>query len=554
MPFEIQETREPMEKIVAIARTLGLKPSDLELYGDHKAKIKMSAVQSPRFSKKGKIVLVTAITPTSAGEGKTTTTIGLGDSLRRIGVSSMICLREPSLGPVFGIKGGATGGGKAMVVPMEDINLHFTGDIHAVTAANNLISAVIDNHLFQGNSLKIDPERIVWRRCMDMNDRALRQIEVGQSSLKEIRRKDGFDISVASEIMAILCLSKDLSDLKRRVERTIVAYDEANNPVTVGSLKVAGAVTMLLKDAIKPNLVQTLEHTPALIHGGPFANIAHGCNSVIATDFARRAADVVVTEAGFGADLGMEKFLDIKSRVLGIMPSAIVLVVSLKALRLHGGAEKDDLKTENIRALRAGMENLEKHIENIQLFHLPFVVSLNRFSSDSEEEVAYLHDWAVTRKIPFEISEVFAKGSEGGTDLAKRVMSLLEVQPDSPCVPLYDVEESISDKIGKIATKLYGAKDVVYSETAKAQMNEFVRLGWDHLPVCMAKTPLSLSDNPKLQGRPRDFTLTIREFKPSIGAGFLVALTGEVMTMPGLPKVGAYEGMDVIDGKIVGLF
>lgn len=547
-------TKTGIKKIIMIARPLGLMPSDLEFYGDHKAKIKMTAVQSPRFSKNGKIVLVTAITPTSAGEGKTTTTIGLGDSLRRIGVSSMICLREPSLGPVFGIKGGATGGGKAMVVPMEDINLHFTGDIHAVTAANNLISAVIDNHLFQGNPLKINPDRIVWKRCMDMNDRALRQIEVGLSSPKEVRRMDGFDISVASEIMAILCLSKDLSDLKQRVERTILAYDLNGNPITAGALKVAGAVTMILKDAIKPNLVQTLEHTPALIHGGPFANIAHGCNSVIATDFARRAADVVVTEAGFGADLGMEKFLDIKSRVLGTMPSAIVLVVSLKALRLHGGAGKDELKTENIGALRAGMENLEKHVENVRLFHLPFVVSLNRFATDSEEEIDYLRNWAAERDVPFEISEVFAKGSEGGIGLARRIMDLLGQKPVLPCLPLYDPEERIPDKIGKIATKLYGAKDVVYSDVAKAQMEQFVRLGWDRLPICMAKTPLSLSDNPKLQGRPRDFTLTIREFKPSIGAGFLVALTGEVMTMPGLPKTGAYENMDVVDGQIVGLF
>ena len=554
MPSVSKDIQSGMKKIVAIAKPLGLMPSDLELYGDYKAKIKMAAVQSPRFSKDGKIVLVTAITPTSAGEGKTTTTIGLGDSLRRIGVSSMICLREPSLGPVFGIKGGATGGGKAMVVPMEDINLHFTGDIHAVTAANNLISAVIDNHLFQGNSLKIDPERIVWKRCMDMNDRALRQIEVGLSSPKEIRRKDGFDISVASEIMAILCLSKDLSDLERRVERTIVAYDMKGNPVTAGALRVAGAVTMILKDAIKPNLVQTLEHTPAMIHGGPFANIAHGCNSVIATDFARRAVDVVVTEAGFGADLGMEKFLDIKSRVLGAMPSAIVLVVSLKALRLHGGAGKDELKTENLGALRAGMENLEKHVENVRLFHLPFVVSLNRFATDSEEEIAFLRNWATERDVPFEISEVYAKGSEGGVGLARRVLDLLGRKSGEPCIPLYDPAESIPEKIGKIATQIYGAKDVVYSDIAKAQMEQFVHLGWDHLPICMAKTPLSLSDNPKLQGRPRNFSLTIREFKPSVGAGFLVALTGEVMTMPGLPKSGAYENMDVVDGQIIGLF
>jgi formate--tetrahydrofolate ligase len=544
----------PLRKITTIAASMGLKPADLELYGDYKAKIKMTAVQSERFSRQGKIVLVTAITPTSAGEGKTTTTIGLGDALRRIGVASVICLREPSLGPVMGIKGGATGGGKAMVEPMEDINLHFTGDIHAVTSANNLISAVIDNHLFQGNPLRIDPERIVWKRCMDMNDRALREIEVGLSSPKEIRRKDRFDISVASEIMAILCLSRDLDDLKARIGKVIVAYNLEGKPVTAGDLHVAGAATMLLKDAIKPNLVQTLEHTPVLIHGGPFANIAHGCNSVIATDFARRAADIVVTESGFGADLGMEKFMDIKTRVLGVLPSAVVLVVSLKALRLHGGATKEDIKTQNLEALKKGMENLEKHIENIRHFHLPFVIALNRFATDSPDEIHFLETWAAEHRLPLEISDVYASGGAGAEGLARRVIALASAEPDPLCGPLYDLNQSIPEKIETIATRLYGAKTVEYSEQARAQLREYSEIGWDRLAVCMAKTPLSLSDNPKWLGRPRDFTLTIREFKPSVGAGFLVALTGEVMTMPGLPKNGAYEKMDVVDGEIVGLF
>jgi formate--tetrahydrofolate ligase len=543
-----------MKKITSVAKTMGLNPSDLELYGDYKAKIKMEAIRSDRFSKQGKVVLVTAITPTSAGEGKTTTTIGLGDSLRRLGQSAMVCLREPSLGPVMGVKGGAAGGGRAQVVPMEDINLHFTGDIHAVAAANNLIIAVIDNHLFQGNPLSIDPERVVWKRCMDMNDRALRKIQVGLSSPKEIVRSDAFDITVASEIMAILCLSRDLDELKQRVSRVIVAYDQKGTPITAGDLKVAGAVTMLLKDAIKPNLVQTLENTPVLIHGGPFANIAHGCNSVIATGFARRLADIVVTEAGLGADLGMEKFMDIKSRVLGTLPSAVVLVASIRALKYHGGAQKDEIKSENLPALQAGMANLEKHIENIGLFHMPFVIALNRFASDTPSEIEFLETWAQNHEVFLEISDVFASGSSGGEKLGRRVLSLLESAPNPLRRPLYDPEEELKTKIHRIASSLYGAKNVVYSETAEKQILDYSRFGWDRLPVCMAKTPLSLSDNPKLLGRPKDFTLTIREFKPSIGAGFLVALTGEVMTMPGLPKSGAYENMDVINDEIVGLF
>ena len=543
-----------MQSIIAIGQQIGLHPDDLELYGNYKAKIKMTAVKSDRFQKQGKVILVTAITPTSAGEGKTTTTIGLGDAIRKLGKKAMICLREPSLGPVMGIKGGAAGGGYAQVVPMEDINLHFTGDLHAVGSANNLISAVIDNHLFQGNSLKIDANRVVWKRCMDMNDRALRKIEVGLSSSKEVSRFDGFDITVASEIMAILCLSKDLDDLRKRVEKIIVAYNVDNQPITAGDLKVAGAVTMLLKDAIQPNLVQTLENTPVLIHGGPFANIAHGCNSVIATAFARRIADYVITEAGFGADLGMEKFIDIKSRVLGTMPSAIVLVVSIRALKLHGGMPKDQIKTEDLCRLQNGLGNLEKHIENIQLFNLPFVIALNKFGSDTEKEIQLLSDWAKANDIPLEISDVFTLGSAGGIKLAKTIINLTDTVNNLNSNPLYKLDEGIKTKIERIATKIYGAKTVVYSDTAEQQIIQYNQLGWDKLPICMAKTPLSLTDNPKILGRPKDFTITIREFKPSIGAGFLVALTSEVMTMPGLPKIGAYENMDVIDDEIVGLF
>ncbi|MFA5036063.1 MAG: formate--tetrahydrofolate ligase [Candidatus Izemoplasmatales bacterium] len=543
-----------MKSIITIGQQIGLNPEDLELYGNYKAKIKMTAVKSDRFHKQGKVILVTAITPTSAGEGKTTTTIGLGDAIRKLGFSSMICLREPSLGPVMGIKGGAAGGGFAQVVPMEDINLHFTGDIHAVGSANNLISAVIDNHLFQGNSLRIDPNRVVWKRCMDMNDRALRKIEVGLSSAKEVSRFDGFDITVASEIMAVLCLSKDLDDLKNRVEKVIVAYNVDNQPVTAGDLKVAGAVTMLLKDAIQPNLVQTLENTPVLIHGGPFANIAHGCNSVIATSFARRLADYVITEAGFGADLGMEKFIDIKSRVLGTMPAAVVLVVSIRALKLHGGMSKDQIKNEDLIRLQNGLGNLEKHIENIQLFNLPFVLALNKFGSDTENEVKLLTDWAKAHAIPLEVSDVFMSGSIGGMKLAASILNLTQTENHYERKPLYKLEEDIKTKVERIATKIYGAEAVIYSDIAEQQIIQYRQLGWDKLAICMAKTPLSLTDNPKILGRPRDFTITIREFKPSIGAGFLVAMTGEVMTMPGLPKIGAYENMNVIDDEIVGLF
>lgn len=543
-----------MKKIQTVAKNIGLKNNEIELYGQYKAKINFDAINSPRFNKQGKVILVTAINPTPAGEGKTTTTVGLGDALNRIGCQTMIALREPSLGPVMGVKGGAAGGGHAQVVPMEDINLHFTGDIHAVGAANNLISAIIDNHLFQGNDLKINPEKITWKRAIDMNDRSLRKIQVGLSMAKEISRFDGFDITVASEIMAVLCLSKDIDDLKKRIARIVIGENIHGEPVTVADLKAEGAVTMLLKDAIKPNLVQTLENTPVLIHGGPFANIAHGCNSLIATSFARRVADYVVTEAGFGADLGMEKFIDIKARTLGIMPSAVVIVASIRALKSHGGVEKANLKIENVDALKKGIANLAKHTENVRLYHVPYVIALNRFDSDSPAELDFVMNWAKENHHPLALSEVFAKGSEGGVDLARQVVQLIEQPVNPEATQLYRLDESITDKIEKIAKKIYGAKEVVYSEKAIAQIESFTNFGWDKLAICMAKTPLSLTDNPKIIGCPKDFTITIREFKPSIGAGFLVALTGEVMTMPGLPKIGAYENMDVIDGKIVGLF
>ena len=543
-----------MKKIHEVAQSIGLSMDDIEQYGSYKAKINFNAIQNKQFNKQAKIILVSAINPTPAGEGKSTTTIGLGDSLNALGYKTMIALREPSLGPVMGVKGGAAGGGYAQVVPMEDINLHFTGDIHAITSANNLISAVIDNHMYHGNDLRVDPNNVIWKRAMDMNDRALRKIQVGLSSKKEKERFDGFDISVASEVMAVLCLSKDIEDLKTRVARMIVAYDIDKKPLTVGDFKVQGAVAMLLRDAIKPNLVQTLENTPVLIHGGPFANIAHGCNSIIATSFARSVSDYVVTEAGFGADLGMEKFLDIKARNMGVMPSIVVLVISIRALKLHGGASKLTMTEENVEALKKGIENLEKHIESVNQFDLPYVLSLNKFASDTPNEINALFEWAEKNNHPISLSEVFSKGSEGGLDLARKVIKVIDENKNTKVHVLYDQEKSIEDKIEQIATKIYGAKGVVYTEKAREQIKEFNLLKWDNLPICMAKTPLSLSDDPKLLGRPRDFTITVREFKPSIGAGFLVALTGDVMTMPGLPKMGAYENMDVIDNKIIGLF
>lgn len=545
-----------MLAIENVARKIGLKKKDIELYGPYKAKIRLEAIlDQERFARDGKVILVSAINPTPAGEGKSTTTIGLGDALNKIGYEAMIALREPSLGPVMGVKGGAAGGGFAQVVPMEDINLHFTGDIHAVTSANNLISAVIDNHLYQGNLLNIDPEKIIWKRAMDMNDRALRSIRVGLSSAREIPRQDGFDITVASEVMAVLCLARNLDDLKQRLARMVVAFNKADEPIIVDDLKIAGAVTMLLKDAIKPNLVQTLENTPVLIHGGPFANIAHGCNSVIATDFGRRVSDFIVTEAGFGADLGMEKFMDIKTRVLGKKPAVVVIVASIRALKLHGGMDKKSLGNEDLQALEKGLENLKKHLENVSFYHVPSVVALNRFQSDTPAEIDMLKNWAIEVGQPLAVSEVFAKGSTGGLELAHLVADLAKESTNDDGNPLlYELDWSIKKKVDTIATKIYGATKVEYSDLAKRQLDMFQKRGWDKLPICMAKTPLSLTDDPKIVGRPKDFTITIREFKPSLGAGFIVALTGEVMTMPGLPKKGAYENMDVIDNKIVGLF
>jgi formate--tetrahydrofolate ligase len=541
-----------MAKIDTIAKKVGLNNDDIELYGNYKAKVSFSAINRYKSNPRGKIILVSAITPTKAGEGKSTTTIGLGDSIAKLGFSTMIALREPSLGPVMGVKGGAAGGGYAQVVPMEDINLHFTGDIHAITAANNLISAVIDNHLFHGNQLKINPEKVIWKRALDMNDRSLRRVQVGLSMKKETPRFDAFDISVASEVMAVLCLAKDVNDLKVRLGRMVVAYNENDQPVTVNDLKVTGAVAMLLKEAIKPNIVQTLEGTPALIHGGPFANIAHGCNSIIATDFASRAADFVVTEAGFGADLGMEKFMDIKMRVMETMPSAVALVVSIRALKIHGGISDKDMNEENVDAVKKGLVNLAKHIDSVQKYKVPYVIALNKFYTDTDAEISEVLDWAKANDHEISLSEVFAKGSEGGLDLAKKIVNKAIGQDKNQ--PLYELNLSIKDKIEKIAKNIYGADGVNYTEKAEEQIKVFTDLGWGDLSICMAKTPLSLSDDASLKGRPENFKITVREFKPSIGAGFIVALTGAVMTMPGLPRHGAYENMDIVDERIIGLF
>ncbi len=546
--------RTKMTSIKTIAKKIGLEENDLELYGNYKAKISYESIEKARKNPRGKIILVSAINPTRAGEGKSTTTIGLGDALNKLGHATTIALREPSLGPVMGIKGGATGGGYSQVVPMEDINLHFTGDIHAITAANNLISAVIDNHLYQGNELNIDPEKVIWRRAMDMNDRSLRKIQVGLSLKREVPRFDGFDITVASEVMAVFCLANNLEELKEKIAKMVVAYDMDDKPITVKDLNVAGAVTMLLRDAFKPNLVQTLEGNPALIHGGPFANIAHGCNSIMATDFASRVSEYTVTEAGFGADLGMEKFLDIKMRNMNEMPSLVVLVASIRALKLHGGLEVDEIKDENVEALKKGVVNLEKHIENVKKFNLPYIIALNKFPTDTDKEINFMMDWAKNNDHEISLSKVFELGSEGGLDLAEKALKIIEKNKDSKGHQLYSNSLSIEEKVNKIAKEIYGADGVIFSDKAKEQVAEYNRLGWCDLSICVAKTPLSLSDNDKLKGRPKGFKVTVREFKPSLGAGFIVAMMGNVMTMPGLPKRGAYFDMDVVDGKIVGLF
>lgn len=544
-----------MKPIVEIARQIGLGEDDLELFGKYKAKISYDALSRLKTNKAGKIILVTSINPTPAGEGKSTVTVGLGDAFNRLGKKVMIAMREPSLGPTMGIKGGATGGGYSQVLPMEDINLHFTGDLHAITTANNALAALIDNHLQQGNELRIDQRRIVWKRAVDLNDRSLRKVIIGLGGpLQGVPREDGFDITVASEIMAVLCLATDLKDLKLRLSRMVVAYNEKKEPVTVGDLGVEGALTLLLKDAVKPNLVQTIEHTPALIHGGPFANIAHGCNSVIATTTASRLADYVVTEGGFGADLGAEKFLHIKSRSAGIKPEAVVIVATIRALKMHGGVQKSELAKENVQALTLGFANLQKHIETIKSFGLPIVVAINKFITDTALEVETLLEWCKQEGVPAALTEVWEKGGAGGIELAEKLLAVIE-QDENHFHPLYELSDSIETKVRTIVKQVYGGKDVEFSPKAKKQLVEFEQFGWSNLAVCMAKTQYSLSDDPAKLGRPTDFTVTIREFKPSIGAGFIVALTGEVMTMPGLPKKPAALNMDVDEnGNAIGLF
>ncbi|MBS4786131.1 MAG: formate--tetrahydrofolate ligase [Clostridiales bacterium] len=547
-------SRAQMQTIDQIAGGIGILPEELEPYGRYKAKLSESIYRRTADLPDGKLVLVTAINPTPAGEGKTTTTVGLGEAMPRIGKKAIIALREPSLGPVFGVKGGAAGGGYSQVVPMEDINLHFTGDMHAITAANNLLCAIIDNHIQQGNALGIDNRRILFKRCMDMNDRALRQVIVGLGGKPNgVPREDGFQITVASEIMAILCLAADLTDLKRRLGDILVAYTYAGDPVYCRDLEVQGAMTALLKDALKPNLIQTLENTPALMHGGPFANIAHGCNSVRATKLALKLADYCITEAGFGSDLGAEKFMDIKCRFAGLAPSAVVLVATIRALKYNGGVPKTDLSAENVDALRQGIANLEKHIENMQKFGVPVVVAINRFGTDTDAEIAALSEAMEKKGVEFSLCEHFAKGGEGAVDLAQKVVAACE-QP-SRFHPIYELEQTIEEKIGTIAREIYGADGVTYSAGAKKAIRDITALGKGELPICMAKTQYSLSDNPKLLGRPTGFTIHVSEVRLSAGAGFIVALTGDIMTMPGLPKLPAANSIDVdAEGNITGLF
>ena len=548
--LEIAQKAE-MKPITEIAKKLGISEDDLEQYGKYKAKVSLNANSN---NSKGKLILVTAINPTPAGEGKSTTTIGLGDAFTRLGKKCVIALREPSFGPVLGVKGGATGGGYAQVVPMEDINLHFTGDFHAIEAANNTVSAIIDNHIYQGNELRIDPTRVIWHRVIDMNDRALRNCVIGMGGPTQgVVREDHFDIVVASEIMAILCLANDMEDLRKRLDRTVVAYTYDRMPVTIKDLKITGALMMILKDAIRPNLVQTLEHTPCFIHGGPFANIAHGCNSVIATKMALSLSDYTITETGFGADLGAEKFLDIKCREAGIKPSAVVIVATIRALKMHGGVLKEDLGVENVEALKEGFKNLEKHIENVKKFNLPYVVAINKFATDTEAELQALADWAQSNGHPVSLSDVWAKGGEGAIDLANKLVNEIE-NNTKEFKFLYNREDPIKKKITTICKEIYGASNVEFTQDAKNQMARLTKLGYGDSLICMAKTQYSLSDNPKLLGRPENFTVTIRGVTPSIGAGFVVALSGDIMRMPGLPKEPAANKMNVVDGKIVGLF
>lgn len=544
-----------MEPIQEIAKKVGLNEDDLELYGKYKAKISLEAINQLQSKDNGKLILVTAINPTPAGEGKTTTMIGLSQALNKLGKKSVVAMREPSLGPCFGIKGGAAGGGYAQVVPMEDINLHFTGDIHAITTANNLIAAMLDNSIQQGNPLDIDTRQIVWKRCVDLNDRALRHIVVGLGGkVNGVPREDGFDISVASEVMAILCLATSLEDLKQRAGRMIVAYNHGGEPVTVDDIQATGAVTLLLKDAIKPNLVQTLDHTPVFVHGGPFANIAHGCNSVMATTLAMKLGDYAITEAGFGADLGAEKFLDIKCRQAGLKPDAVVIVATVRALKMHGGVAKKDLGEENLEALRKGIENLEKHIENIHKYHLPSVVAINAFPTDTEAELQLLKDICLQKGVDVAISEVWAKGADGGIELAEKLLDVLDTQT-ADFEPLYDLDLSIEEKIKVIAREIYGANDVTFTKKVINKMKKYEAQGLGKLPICIAKTQYSLSDDPTLLGRPSGFVVKINDLIPNTGAGFLVAISGDIMRMPGLPKQPAAVNMDIDeDGKIVGLF
>ena len=544
-----------MQKITDVAAKLGISEDDIELYGKYKAKLSYDLIRRVKDKKDGKLILVTAITPTPAGEGKSTTTVGLAQGLAKLGKKVIVALREPSLGPCMGIKGGAAGGGYSQVVPMEDINLHFTGDFHAITSAHMLLAAMLDNHIQQGNALNIDPRRIAWKRVVDMNDRELRNIVVGLGGKAHgVPRQDGFDITVASEVMAILCLASSLHDLKERLAKIIVAYDYNGNPVTAGQIKAQGAMAALLKDAVKPNLVQTLENVPAIIHGGPFANIAHGCNSVMATQTGLKLADYTITEAGFGADLGAEKFFDIKCRYAGLKPDAAVIVATVRALKMHGGVPKTDLKTPNVEAVKKGLVNLEKHIENVKKFGVPCVVAINIFAQDTAEELEAVREHCAKHGVNVALSDVFANGGEGGIELAQEVMALAD-SGESKFAPIYPLDMSLKGKIETIAKEIYGADGVNYTKEADKALKEFEELGYGNLPICMAKTQYSFSDDPALLGRPSGFKITIRNCRIAAGAGFIVVLTGDVMTMPGLPKVPAAEKIDVTDdGVISGLF
>jgi formate--tetrahydrofolate ligase len=555
MKTDVQIAQEAkMLPISEIAGSLGITEDELDLYGKYKAKVSLDVLERLEDKPDGKLILVTAINPTPAGEGKTTMNVGLSMGLNKIGKKTITALREPSLGPVFGVKGGAAGGGYAQVVPMEDINLHFTGDFHAITSAHNLLAAMLDNHLHQGNALDIDPKKVVWRRVLDMNDRSLRNVIVGLGGKPDgFVRQTGFDITVASEIMAILCLATSISDLKERLSKMIVAYNKSGEAVTAGDLEATGAMALLLKDAIQPNLVQTLENTPAFIHGGPFANIAHGCNSVMATKVGLKLADYVVTEAGFGADLGAEKFFDIKARFAGLNPSAAVIVATIRALKMNGGVPKTELAAENLQALEAGIANLERHIENVNKFGVPAVVAINKFPTDTEAEISLLKEKLAAKGIDVVLAEVFTQGGDGAIELANKVVEICETKP-SNFAPLYDVDATIEEKLTTIASEIYRADGVEFTSEAKKQIKQIADLGLDKMPICMAKTQYSFSDDPKLLGAPTGFNITVREVKVNAGAGFIVALTGSIMTMPGLPKVPAANGMDITEtGEIIGL-